>query len=164
MAEGRFRIAHVGCDDSHRMLPGPLFRTADAVPIGGRLKTPMKVIIDGPEVRKLIREEEARQDNIDQRFRGIHSRDELRQLEKEWSLHPDRQSPGHKEFVKAMEQAPCIKVPGKTRARVLEFSKARCLPDDFSTITFVRMVILGRQPPAGTEGWVCTYPYAMYAP
>jgi len=145
-------------------LQGPFFRAVDAVPIGGRLKTPMRAIMDSPEVRKIIREEEGRQGTIDQRFREIHTRDELRALAKDRNSHPDQWSPGHKEFVKAMNQAPSITVPGKTRARVLEFSKARCLPDDFSTVTFVRMVIVGKQPPAGSEVWVCTYPYAMYAP
>ena len=83
---------------------------------------------------------------------------------KELIYHPDQMLPGHKEFLAAMAKAPAITAPGRTRAGVLEISKARCLPDGVSTVTFVRFVIAGKKPPGGTEVWVCTYPYAFDAP
>jgi len=78
--------------------------------------------------------------------------------------HPDQMLPGHRDFLDAMAKAPSLTIPGKTRARVLEESKARCLPDGVSTVTFTRFVINGKRPPGGTEVWLCTNPYAFDAP
>jgi hypothetical protein len=135
-----------------------------SMPIGGRSKSPIRGVIDSPDVRKLISEEERRRDEADRFWRESHTAEEKRQHAENLISHPDQMLPGHKEFLEAMARATSISVPGKTRAQVLEISKARCLPDGFSTVTFARLVIVGKKPPGGTEVWVCTNPYAFDAP
>jgi hypothetical protein len=134
------------------------------VPIGGRSKRPTNAVIDSPEVQRLVSEEEKRRDEADRFYRENHSAEERLQRTEELILHPDRMLPGHKEFLAAMSKAPAMTAPGKTRARVLEISKARCLEDGVSTVTFVKFEIAGKEPPGGTKVWVCTYPYAFDAP
>jgi hypothetical protein len=134
------------------------------VPIGGRSRGPIGTVVDSPEIRKLINEEEKRRDEADRFYRESHSSEERLQHTSDLIHHPDQMLPGHKDFLDAIANAPSITIPGKTRARVLEESKARCRPDGVSTITFVRFVINGKKPPGGTEVWLCTYPYAFDAP
>jgi hypothetical protein len=134
------------------------------VPIGGRSQRPTNAVIDTPEIRKLVSEEESRQDQADRFYRENHSAEERLQRTEGLILHPNEMLPGHKEFIAAMSRAPSVTVPGKTRARVLEISKARCLEDGVSTVTFVKFEIAGKAPPGGTKVWVCTYPCAFEAP
>lgn len=136
----------------------------ESVPIGGRSKQPISAVIDGSDVRKLISEEEKRQDEADRFWRASHTREETIQHVEDLLFHADRVLPGHSAFLEAMSKAPSISVPGKTRAQVLEISKARCLPDASATVTFVRMMIVGKKPPGGAEVWVCTNPYAYALP
>jgi hypothetical protein len=134
------------------------------VPIGGRSRGPISTIVDSPEIRKLISEEEKRRGEADRFYRESHSPEETLRHTRDLLGHPDQMLPGHKDFLDAMAKAPSITIPGKTRARVLEESKARCFPDGVSTTTFVRFVINGKKPPGGTEVWLCTNPYAFDAP
>lgn len=135
-----------------------------SVPIGGISRRPISTVLDSPEIRKLISEEEKRRDQADRFLRESHSSEERLQHTRDLIEHPDQMLPGHKDFLDAMAKAPSITIPRKTRARVLEISKARCLPDAVSTVTFVRLVISGKKPSGETEVWVCTYPYAFNAP
>jgi hypothetical protein len=135
------------------------------VPIGGRSRGPIRTVVDSPEIRQLISQEEKRQDEADRfLYRENVSREEKLRRFRDLLAHPDQMLPGHRDFLYAMAKAPSLTIPGKTRARVLEESKARCLPDGVSTITFVRFIINGKKPPGGTEVWLCTYPYAFDAP
>jgi hypothetical protein len=146
------------------VLFAPILQAQRLVPIGGRSRGPIRTVVDNPEIRKRISEEEKRRDEADRFLREKHSPEELNQHFSDLIHHPDQMLPGHKDFLDAMAKAPSITVPGKTRAQVLEESKARCLPDGVSTITFVRFLINGKKPSGGTEVWLCTYPYAFDAP
>lgn len=141
-----------------------LLHAQKSVPIGGIHRQPTYAVIDSPEIRKLMTEEEQRQAEADKFWREKHSKEEQIRHVEQLALHPDLMLPGHKEFLGATGKAPHMIVPGKTRARVLEISKARCEPDAFSTIRFVRVMHLGKKPFAGTEVWACIYPYAFEAP
>src|ERR1700691_2070787 len=135
MAKGRFVFS---------LLVATILNAQQSVPIGGRSKTPIGAVVDSPDVRKLISEEERRRDEADRFYRENHTAEEKRQHAENLLHHPDQVLPGHKEFLEAMAKAPSISVPGKTRAQVLEISKARCLPDGVSTVTFTRMLIVGK--------------------
>jgi hypothetical protein len=146
------------------LLVATILNAQQSVPIGGRSRNPISAVRDSPDVRKLISEEERRQDEANRFYRESHTAEEKRQHGWNLLLHPDQMLPGHKEFLEAIAKVPSISVPGKTRAQVLEISKARCQPDGVSTVTFTRMLIVGKNPPGGTEVWVCTNPYAFEAP
>lgn len=134
------------------------------VPVGGRSRGSISTVVDSPEIRKLISEEEKRRDEADRFSRESHSPEETIRHTRDLLEHPDQILPGHKDFLDAMAKAPSITIPGKTRARVLAISKARCRPDAVSTVTFVRFAISDKKPLGGTEVWVCTDPYAFDAP
>jgi hypothetical protein len=135
-----------------------------SVPIGGRSRGPVSAAVDSPEIRKLVGEEEKRRDEADRFFRESHSREESLRHTRDLLEHPDQMLPGHKDFVDAMAKSPSITVPGRTKAKVLEISKARCRPDAVSTVTFVRFVISDKKSPDGMQVWTCTDPYAFDAP
>jgi hypothetical protein len=146
------------------MLVAMILNAQRLVPIGGRSKDPIRAVIDSPDVRKMISEEERRRDEADRFWRESHTAEEKRQHAENLIFHPDEMLPGHKEFLEALAKASSISVPGKTRAQVMEISKARCLPDGLSTVTWARMVIAGKTSSSGTEVWVCINPYAFDAP
>jgi hypothetical protein len=127
------------------------------------ISAPTSVVVDSSEVRKLISEEEARQDEEDRLYREMTKAEQLQHID-ELIHHPDRVLPEHKEFVAAMARVPAISVARRARGKVLQISKARCLPDGISGVTFIRMVVVGKKPPAGAEVWVCENPYAFGAP
>lgn len=137
----------------------------EKIPIYGiGISAPTSVVVDSPEVRKLISEEEKRQDEVDRFYREKHTEDEKRQHANDLEKHPERMLPGHEEFVEAMAKAPAMTVARKARGKVLQISKARCLPDGYSTVTFIRMEVSGKKPLGGTEVWVCENPMAFGAP
>jgi hypothetical protein len=53
-----------------------IIQAQESVPIGGRSKRAVTVVIDSAEIRKLIGEEEKRRDEADRFFRENHSGDE----------------------------------------------------------------------------------------
>jgi len=126
-----------------------------------RTSEPTKVVIDSPEIRRLVSDQEGRQAEVDRFWREGHTSEEKNQRIRDMAKQPDYFPPGRKEFLEAMASAPSLTVPGKTRAKVVEISKARCLSDAFSTITFIRVLISGKKPPGGTEVWLCRNPYAL---
>jgi hypothetical protein len=73
-----------------------------SVPIGGRSKSPIRGVIDSPDVRKLISEEERRRDEADRFWRESHTAEEKRQHAENLISHPDQMLLGHKEFLEAM--------------------------------------------------------------
>jgi len=135
------------------------------IPIYGiGISPPTSVVVDSPDVRKLISEEETRQDQEDHFYRERHTKEEKLQHADDLIKHADQVLPGHKDFVEAMAKVPAITVPGKARGKVLQISKARCLPDGTSTVTFIRVVVIGKKPPGQSEVWVCENPSAFGAP
>ena len=120
-----------------------------------RSREPTKVVIDSPEIRRMVKDEERKQAEIDAFYRTPHSEEEVRKRHFEMGAHPERFPPGHKEFLDSMANAPSMVVPGKTRAKLIEKSKARCMLQGFFTITFIRVVLSGKPPLGGTEVWLC---------
>ncbi len=135
------------------------------IPIYGiGISSPLRVVIDSPEIRKLVGEEEKRRGEFESWLRESSTKEEKLSRYQDLIEHPDQVLPGHREFLDAMAKAPAITVPRKTRGKVLQISKARCQPDGTSTVTFIRMVVLGKKPAAGSEVWVCENAYAFGAP
>jgi hypothetical protein len=150
------------------ILPGqqPVYWNNGAkIPIDGEgISPPLRVVVDSPEIRKLISEEEKRRDEADRYLREPSSESEKLRRFNDLIEHPDQMLPGHSEFLEVMAKAPAITVPRKTRGKVLQISRARCRPDGTTTVTFIRMVIKGKKPPAGSEVWVCENPSRFGAP
>ncbi len=141
------------------------WNNGEKIPIYGiGISPPLRVVLDDPEVRKLITEEENRRDEADRFFTESHTNAEKLQHAYDLIHHPDQVLPGHREFVETMAKAPAITLPKKARGRVLQISRARCGLDGWSTVTFVRMVVIGKKLPSGMEVWVCENPMAFGAP
>jgi hypothetical protein len=117
-------------------------------------KQPITVVIDSPEIRRLIGDQEKAQAEIDRFWRGRPREENLQHI-RHLMEHPEDIPPSRKELLDATANAPTLTVQRKTHAKVLEMSKARCLPDGLSTTTFVRVLLDGKNPPGGTEVWVC---------
>ncbi len=117
-------------------------------------KQPITVVIDSPEIRRLIGDQEKAQAEEDRFWREPHTREAGTQRISDMINHPYDFPSGREEFLDAMAKAPALTVERKTHAKVLEVSKARCLPG-VTTTTFVRVSLDGKKPPSGTEVWVC---------
>ena len=144
-----------------------------AVATGGTLKAqrPLRInlgpdltkaVVDSPQVRRLVGDEEKRQAEVDLFWRQSHTDDEGREHVGYMANHPDEFPSGHAEFLKAIASAPAVAIPGKSHGKVLEISKARCFSDAFSTPTFLRVVVLGKKQPGGTEVWICAPPRSFW--
>jgi hypothetical protein len=127
---------------------------------GGR-SAPISVVLDSPEVRRLVALEESRQAQVDQLWRDQHKRAEAERELQEALRNPEGYSPSRKEFFEAMARAPRIPARENTRVRVLEVSKARCsysAPE--ATITYLRVLVINGAS-KGQQAWICRNPYSL---
>jgi len=96
--------------------------------------TQTTAILDSPAVREAIIGEEAEIKKFYDSW-GTMTRDERVAITRDAFRNPDKYLPGRKHFFDAMASAPSITVPGHTRGKVLEISKARCSVSFGATIT-----------------------------
>jgi hypothetical protein len=109
---------------------------------------------DTPEVRQLIKDEDAREEEVSHFWREGHTREERVQRIGEMRMHPDRYPPGRSSFLSAMAQAGGMVVPSNSYCEVIEWSKSKCGKSPVETAVYVRVrVTTGRS--RGATGWAC---------
>jgi hypothetical protein len=109
---------------------------------------------DSPEIRRLLADEDAREEEFKQFWRDKHTPKDADQRIRDEHMHPERYPPGRQEFLRAVTNMPGFAVASKSYCRVIERSKAGCGPhsNDGSVYVLVR-VTTGRS--RGKTGWVC---------
>ncbi len=138
-------ISSTGCA---LILPGRFWR------LNGDSKAPVTLITDSPEVRRMLAEEDAREEEVDHFRREPHTKEEGFQRLEDMRQHPDQYPPGRTEFLKAMGQMPGISVAGRSYCDLIERSKSTCGRSPIETATFVLVrVTTGRSK--GKSGWIC---------
>lgn len=130
------------------LLPGRFWR------LTGGSSTQILLASDTPEIRQLIADENAREDEVRRFFREPHTQEEGIEHVKDMMRHPDQYPPGRTEFLKAMAQMPGLNVPGKSYCEIIERSKSTCGRFPLETATFV-LVQVTTGPSHGQRGWVC---------
>jgi hypothetical protein len=105
-----------------------------------RSGTPTSAILDSFAVREAIIGEEAEIKKFYDSW-GAMTRDERAAITRDAYRNPDKYLPGRNHFFQAMANAPSITVPGHTRGKVLEISKARCSVSFGATITYIKVRI-----------------------
>ena len=115
---------------------------------------PVTVVLDSPEVRRLIAEQEMGQAEIDRFWREKHTNEEARHRIEDMSKHPDEYPRGRADFFRDMQKSVAITLPGNTHAEVMEVSTARCGRLPFETITYVRLKVT-KGSSKGLQIWAC---------
>jgi hypothetical protein len=138
-------ISSAGCAF---ILPGRFWR------LNGDSKVPVTLITDSPEVRRLLDEEDAREEEVSRFFREPHSREDGNAHVKDMALQPDQYPPGRSEFLKAMSQMPGISVTGRSYCELIERTKSKCGASPIETAVFV-LVRVTTGPSRGKRGWIC---------
>jgi hypothetical protein len=113
----------------------------------------VRLVSDGPDVRRLFTNELARV------FEETRAGEEL--LEKfgpaaivERRQHPEMYFPEHVKFVEAMAHQPSVTVPVGSYARLLERSRAKCEADPSISGEYAKVRITSG-PLRGKAGWLC---------
>ena len=115
------------------LLPGRSWR------LTGSSNAKILLVSDTPQVRHLISEEDAREEEVRRFFREPHTR---------------QYPPGRTEFLRSMAQMPGVYVPGRSYCNIVERSKSKCGSPPVETATYV-LVQVTTGPSHGERGWVC---------
>ena len=115
---------------------------------------PSRVVDDSPEVERLFSVQKARDAEVDYFWQEGHSQEDGMKRIEDIHRHPERYTPGRKEFLLAMSLQPGVFVRGKTYVRHLESSGAKCELYPEVTATYIKVRITSG-PLHGREGWVC---------
>jgi hypothetical protein len=112
------------------------------------------LVFDSPVVRKLVSDENVREEGVNRSWQGTHTNEERIKRVQDMGRHPEKYPPGRSEFLGAMANMPGIYVPSKSYCRVLERSESKCGPTPIHTSVYVLVRgTTGRS--RGTTGWVC---------
>lgn len=124
-----------------------VWTTSDLVP-------QVRLIIDSPDARYLISEQEKndaaelqwleKPRKHDEQLRGVENRRQ----------HPEQYAPTLSSFNEAMEAAPGFLVRGGDLCQTIERSRARCSSEPLSTFVYVK-VRLTNGSDRGRQGWAC---------
>jgi hypothetical protein len=130
------------------ILPGRFWR------LNGHSKAPVTLITDSPEVRRMLAEEDAREEEVSRFWREPHTREEGIAHIRDMASHPDQYPPGRTEFLKAMSQMSGISVAGTSYCDLVERSKSKCgrLPIETAVYMLVRVTTGSSK---GKQGWIC---------
>jgi hypothetical protein len=120
----------------------------------GSPNSSITLISDSPEVRRLLGEEDAREEALSQFWRKPHTKEEGTRRIEDMIQHPDAYPPGRTEFLKAMSGMSGANVPGGLYCDIVEQSKSKCGRLPIETATYV-LVQITSGPTKGQRGWVC---------
>ena len=109
---------------------------------------------DSPEVRKLLAEEDAREEEIGCFWREKHTVEEASKRFEDMRVHPELYPPGRLEFFRAIANMPGFPVPIKSYCHVLQRSKSTCGTDPSETVVYA-LVGITSGTAKGKQGWVC---------
>jgi hypothetical protein len=120
----------------------------------GSSNTRTLLVSDSPAVRKLITEEDAREEIVSRFFRQPHTQEEGSERIKDMMRYPDQFPPGRSAFLTAMTQMPGTYVPGKSYCKIIERSKSRCGRSPLETAIYL-LVEVTTGSSRRQRGWVC---------
>jgi hypothetical protein len=140
-------ISSTGCAF---ILPGRFYR------LNGELKAPVMLLTDSPDIRRLLADEDAHEEEVSRFFREPHTKEESFQRLEDMRQHPDQYPPGRTEFLKAMTQMPGISVAGRSYCDLIERSKSKCQPSPAVASLYV-LVQVTTGSSRGKRGWICEY-------
>jgi hypothetical protein len=131
--------------------------------VGGISNSPATLISDSPEVRRLLGEEDAREETVSQFWREHPTEEEGRRRVEDMIQHPDEYPPRRNEFLKTMTGMPGMAVPGRSYCDIIERSKSTCgrLPTETATYVLVQVTT---GPSKGQSGWVCQQQLRLLLP
>jgi hypothetical protein len=133
---------------------GCIFLASRGWRITGNSKMQVLLVSDSPEVRRLIADEDAGEEEVNRFWREHHSAEEIHQRLMDMAQHPERYPPGRSEFLETMTHMPGVYVEGRSYCSVIVRSKSTCgrLPIETASYLLVR---ISTGPSRGKEGWIC---------
>jgi hypothetical protein len=130
----------------------------------GSSDAPVLLAYDSPEIRRLLADENAREEEVNDSFwRSKPTREDGIKRIQDMSMHSERYPPGRQEFMNTMKNMPAFSVPAKSYFTVIESSKSRCgcMPVETLSYVFVRVTT---GPSRGKQGWACGGYYQLFFP
>lgn len=122
--------------------------------LGGYSNTQIALISDSPDVRRLLAEEDTREEPVIQFWREPHTQEEGKRRVEDMIQHPDQYPLGGPDFLHAMSQMPTVSVPDKSYCDVVERSKSKCGRLPIETATYVLVQVTSGKS-KGQRGWIC---------
>lgn len=112
------------------------------------------LVSDTPEVRQMIADEDAREEQINRFWREPHSAEERKERIRQMIHNPNEFPSGRQNFLAAMARAPGIVVPTRSYCEVIERSKSKCADSPIATAVYEKVrITTGRE--RGQQGWIC---------
>lgn len=122
--------------------------------VQGDASQEIRLVADSPAVRALISNEESVQEAVLDSWTKNSSPENIQQDLKDVADHPERYSPGRKEFLAAMQQQPAVIIHGQDHFEIVKASGAACTSEPLSSPNFILVRISGGSD-KGKEGWLC---------
>jgi hypothetical protein len=129
--------------------PNRQFRVYEDLPNAGA-----RLVLDTPEVRRLLADEDAREEALNRFWKNQHSTKEGDARVQDMMAHPDSYPPGRTTFLAAMVSAPGFYVPQKSYCKIVQSSQSRCSVSPIETRIY-KLVRNTSGLSRGKEGWVC---------
>jgi hypothetical protein len=117
------------------------------------------LITDSQEVRQLLADEDAREDDVNRFYREKHSAEAGRLRIEDMLKHPELYPPGRPAFLKTMLSLPGFEIKGTPWCFYVQESKSTCDRSPIATAHYV-LVQVTSGPSSGKQGWICS----EYAP
>jgi hypothetical protein len=126
-------------------------------------KSQVLLASDSPEARKLLADEDARENEMYYAWREKrHTLDEDGARYEDMRKHPELYPPGRAQFLEEMAKLPGFAVPVKSYCSVIERSKSTCGATPLETTVYVFIKITSG-PFRGKQGWVCeTHVHSLF--
>jgi hypothetical protein len=133
---------------------GCIFLSSRAWRVTGNSKTKVLLVSDSLEVRRLVTDEDAGEEEVNRFWREDHGAEERHQRLMDMAQHPEQYPPGRSKFLETMARMPGVYVEGRSYCSVIVRSKSRCgrLPIETASYLFVRIT---SGPSRGQQGWIC---------
>jgi len=147
-------VSSTGCALIYRSEMFLSYRPKGVYQLNGPASARVALISDSPEVRRLLAEEDSREEAMDRFYREPHAEQEGKQHVLEIMQHPEQYPPGRLDFLKAMSQMPGVTVPGGSYSDLIERSRSTCDPSPVYTTKYV-LVRVTSGPSKGEKGWMC---------
>jgi hypothetical protein len=123
--------------------------------VQGEERQEIRLVADSPAVRRLISDEEKVEKAVLDSWQKNSKPGNAEQQLNDVAAHPERYTPGRKNFLTAMQQQPAVVVHGQVHFEVVDTSLAACTLTPFATENFVSVRML-EGPDRGKEGWLCS--------
>jgi hypothetical protein len=110
--------------------------------VQGEERQEIRLVADSPAVRRLISDEEKVEKAVLDSWQKNSKPGNAEQQLNDVAAHPERYTPGRKNFLTAMQQQPAVVVHGQVHFEVVDTSLAACTLTPFATENFVSVRML----------------------